>query len=238
MPAILVPRSSLGARASLWMRFISELTLATREIARIRADIAHADTAVISPSSPVQERGAAVRASAYVWLAALLERIVRDALQATLREITLLAVPVKDLRFSLFSLLCDAEFASITDRSRSNSWNQKIAIFLRTAEANPALLAEDILPIDGKTIRGEHFDTIWLVLGLSAPSILSPLHRMALKDLADGRNEVAHGHIDPVTFGRSKATKDMLSIVDRVDELISHLLGSLDAYVDRKKYIR
>ena len=220
------------------MRFTSELMLATRELARIRADIAHADTAVISPSSPVQERGAAVRASAYVWLAALLERITRDALQATLREITQLAVPVKDLRFSLFSLLCDAEFASIADRSRNSSWEQKIAVFLRTAEAKPALLAENILPLDGRTIRSEHFDTIWLVLGIGAPSVPSPLHRIALKDLADGRNEIAHGHIDPVTFGRSKATNDMLGIAKRVEEVIVHLLGSLDAYVDKKLYTR
>ncbi|WP_312566004.1 MAE_28990/MAE_18760 family HEPN-like nuclease [Diaphorobacter sp.] len=220
------------------MRFTTELMLASRELARIRADIAHADTAVISPSSPVQERGAAVRAWAYVWLAALLERIVRDALQATFREITQLAIPVKDLKFSLFSLLCDAEFASIADRSRSNSWEQKIAVFLRTSEAKPALLAENILPLDGRTIRGEHFETIWLVLGLSTPSVPSPLHRIALKDLADGRNEIAHGHMDPVTFGRSKATNDMLGIAKRVEEVIVHLLGSLDAYVDKKQYTR
>ncbi|MCR6666548.1 MAG: MAE_28990/MAE_18760 family HEPN-like nuclease [Methyloversatilis sp.] len=220
------------------MRFTAELTLAARELARIRADITHADAAVISPSSPVQERGAVVRGSSYVWLAALLERIVRDALQATLREISLLSVPFKDLRFSLFSLLCDAEFASIADRSRSGSWEQKIAIFLRTAQADPALLAENILPLDGRTIRGEHFDTIWLVLGLNTPSLPSPLHRIALRDLADGRNEVAHGHIDPVTFGRSKATKDMLRIASRVDEIIMHLLGSLDSYIDKKQYTR
>jgi len=179
-----------------------------------------------------------VRAWAYVWLAALLERIVRDALQATFREITQLAIPVKDLKFSLFSLLCDAEFASIADRSRSNSWEQKIAVFLRTSEAKPALLAENILPLDGRTIRGEHFETIWLVLGLSTPSVPSPLHRIALKDLADGRNEIAHGHMDPVTFGRSKATNDMLGIAKRVEEVIVHLLGSLDAYVDKKQYTR
>lgn len=220
------------------MRFSAELALAVRELARIRADIAHADTAVISSSLSVRERGAAVRASAYVWLAALLERTVRDVLQATLREISLLAVPLKDLRFSLFSLLCEAEFASIADRSRSSSWEQKIAMFLRTAEENPALLAENILPLDGRTIRGEHFDTIWLVLGLGAPSVPSPLHRIALKDLADGRNEVAHGHIDPVTFGRSKATVDVIRITQRVDEVILHLLASLDAYVDKKQYAR
>lgn len=220
------------------MRFAAELTLTAREIARIRADIAHADSAVISPSSPIQERGAAVRASAYVWLAALLERIVRDALQGTLREISLLAVPFKDLKLSLFSLLCDAEFTSISDRGRNTAWEQKITVFLRTVEGSPALLADNVLPLDGRTIRGEHFDTIWLVLGISAPSVPSPLHRIALKDLADGRNEIAHGHIDPVGFGRSKATNDMLRMIKRVDEVILHLLTSLDAYVANKHYSR
>lgn len=220
------------------MRFNAELTLAIREVARIRADIAHADATLISQYSPAQERGAVVRASAYVWLSALLERIVRDALQATLREISLLSVPFKDLRLSLFSLLCEGEFTSIADRSRSNSWEQKITVFLRTAEASPALLASDILPLDGRTIRAEHFDTIWLVLGLSTPSVPSPLHRIALKDLADGRNELAHGHIDPVMFGRSKATSDVLRIIKRVEEIIIHLLTTLDDYVANKEYCR
>lgn len=220
------------------MRFTSELTRTTRELARIRAEIAHADAAVISPYSQVRERGAAIRASAYIWLAALLERIVRESLQSTVREITLLAVPVKDLRLSLLSLLCDAEFASIIDRGRSSSWGQKIALFLRTTESSPALLAENILPLDGRTIRGEHFETIWLVLGLGTPSLPSPLHRIALKDLADGRNEVAHGHVDPVMFGRSKATSDMLNMANHVDEVIVHLLESLDAYVDGRHYTR
>lgn len=220
------------------MRFQPELTFVAREVSRIRSDIAHADASLISSSSPVQERGAAVRASAYVWLAALLERVVRDALQATLQEISLLAVPLHDLRLSLFSLLCDAEFTSIVDRSRSHSWEQKIAVLSRTSEATPALLARNVLPLDGRTIRAEHFDTIWLVLGLGAPSVPSPLHRIALKDLADGRNEIAHGHMDPVMFGRAKATSDVLRIATRVDEVILHLLTSLDAYVDRKMYVR
>ncbi|MBL8280114.1 MAG: hypothetical protein JNL93_25850 [Pelomonas sp.] len=220
------------------MRFSAELALAARELARIRADIAHADTAAISSAATVRDRGAAVRASAYVWLAALLERIVREALQTTLREISLLAVPFKDLRFSLFSLLCEAEFDSIANRKRSSSWEQKIAMFIRTAETSPALLADNVLPLDGRTIRGEHFDTIWLVLGLDLPSIPSPLHRIALRDMADGRNEVAHGHVDPVMFGRSKATSDVLRITERIDEVILHLLGSLDAYVDKRQYAR
>ena len=238
MLEIRAQRNFLGVSLSLKMRFTSQITLAYREIARIKEDIFHADTAAISQYSPIQERGAVTRASAYVLLAALLERIVREALQATLQEITLLCIPVKDLKLSLLSLICDAEFASIADRSRGNAWEQKISIFFQTVEEKPASLADNILPLDGRTIRGAHFDTIWLVLGLDASSIPSPLHRIALKDLADGRNEVAHGHVDPVIFGRSKATKDMLGIIKRVDEVIIHFLNSLDDYIEKKKFAR
>lgn len=94
------------------------------------------------------------------------------------------------------------------------------------------------MPLDGRTIRGEHFDAIWLVLGLTPPSVPSAFHRIALRDLADGRNEIAHGHKDPVMFGRSKATSDMNRMASRVDEVILHLLVSLDAYIDGRQYER
>ena len=51
------------------------------------------------------------------------------------------------------------------------------------------------------------------------------------------RNHAAGG-TRPATFGRSKATNDMFCIAKRVDEVILHLLGSLDAYIDKKQYIR
>lgn len=220
------------------MRFASELSIAAKELSRIRADIAHADVSAISPFTPVQERAAASRAAAYVWLAATLERVVRDALQDTVREISLLGPPLRDLRLSLFSLICESDFYSVSSRNRSNAWGSKIGLFLRTTEATPTTLSEDVLPLDGRTIRAEHFDTIWLVLGIPSASMPTPLHRIALKDLADGRNVVAHGHKDPVSFGRTKVTVDMLRLTTRVDDVITHLLTELDAYIDRRLFLR
>lgn len=220
------------------MRFASELTVADKEIARVRLEVAHADSAVMSPLTPIQERAAASRAAAYVWLAATLERIVRDAIQTTLREISVVSPPLRDLRLSLFALLCEGEFDSISTRSRNKSWEAKINVFQRTMESTPTVLSEAILPLDGRTIRAEHFDTIWLVLGLPNDSTPSPIHRIALRDLADGRNEVAHGHKDPVAFGRRKATTDLLKLAMRIEEVITHLLTGLDAYIDGRLYVR
>lgn len=220
------------------MRYTSELLLADRELARIRSEIMHADAAAISRLTPLQERAAASRAAAYVWLAATLERVVRDALQSTLREITSTAPPLRDLRLSLFALVCEGDFESVSSRNRSNTWETKIALFQKTAEATPAALSEHVLPLDSRTIRAEHFDVIWLVLGISSLSLPSPVHRIALKDLADGRNEVAHGHQDPVSFGRKKVTTDLLRLTKRVDDVITHLLTELDSYLDRRHFIR
>jgi hypothetical protein len=220
------------------MRFEAEIALASRELSRIRADIAHADVTALSALTPVQERAAAMRAASYVWLASTLERVVRDSIQATLREISASSQPLKQLRLSLFSLVCDSEFNSVADRARSNAWQAKIDLLERTVSAAFAELPEEILPLDGRTIRGEHLDTIWLVFGLPNTSPPSPLHRIALKDLADGRNQVAHGNADPVTFGRKKATLDMHRLVERVDDVIAHLLTTLDSYIDKRLYLR
>lgn len=219
------------------MRFATEIALVDKELSRIKAEVAHADAAALSLASPVQERAAASRASAYVWLAAVLERVVRSSIQQALLEISAATPSLKDLRLSLFSLLCDGEFKSISDRAKSHSWAAKIAIFERTIATGAAILSGDVMPLDGKTIRGDHFDTIWLVFGMQSQSLPSPLHRIALKDLADGRNEVAHGHFDPVVFGRRKATRDLLRLIGQVDDVITHLLTSLDGYIDKKQYI-
>jgi|GEM_PF-3444099 len=220
------------------MRYASELMAADKEISRIRSEIAHVDVAVISRLTPVQERAAASKAAIYVWLAAILEKVVRDSLQTTVREITALELPLKELRLSLFSLLCDPDFESVASRSRGGSWPTKIGLFQKTVGEAPAQLSEHILPWDGRTIRAEHLDTIWIVLGISTSSVPSPIHRFALKDLADGRNEVAHGTRDPVSFGRTKVTTDLLRLTSRVDEVITHLLTELDSYVDHRGFTR
>lgn len=219
-------------------RFVPALAHASREVTRIRTEISHADAIALSPSSVVRERAVAHRAAAYVWLAAALESVVRAALQEAAREISSLSIPSKQLRVSLFSLICDAEFASIADRSRQATWDAKTKLLSRVLEDAPAALSEEILPLDGRTIRAEHFDTIWTVLGLAGHSLPSPRHRFALKDLADGRNEVAHGHQDPVSFGRTKATVDMLRLIDRVDDVMTHFLVQLDDYLATKSFAR
>lgn len=220
------------------MRFATELAIANREISRVRIEVAHSDTASLSIATPVRERAALSKASAYIWLAAMLERLARDSLAASFREITTHQPSCRDLKLSLFALLCDGDFESVATKARGSSWERKVSLFEKTFDSSAVFLSDHVLPLDGKTIRAEHLDAIWLVLGIGGDSTPSPLHRIALKELADGRNDVAHGHLDPVLFGRQKATSDLVKMVNRVEDVVIHLLSALDDYIKNKRYVR
>jgi hypothetical protein len=102
----------------------------------------------------------------------------------------------------------------------------------------PAAFNPDTLPLDGRTLRAEHFERIWHVFGIPGPSLPAPKHGMALKDLAEGRNKVAHGTVDPISFGKSKAASDVIQLSYRVDEILVHVLAQLDDYLVQARYAR
>jgi hypothetical protein len=218
--------------------FASFLAAASQETSKIRAELAHVDTITIGAASNVRDRCALAKAFYYVWLEAILEDTVKNSFSALLGELNAAAVPQEKLRTSLFSLLCEPELDSISDRKRHSSWPNRISLFSRLVDKAPATFNQSILPLDNRTLRGEHFDTIWLVLGLPGTSLPSPLHRVALSDLAEGRNDVAHGAVQPIVFGKAKATIDMLNLVGRVEDVVSHYLAALEDYLGKQQFSR
>jgi hypothetical protein len=214
------------------MRFAQEISELDQEFQRIKSDSHFFDSHAITSSAGARERAAAHRSACYVWLAAILERITKNSLQAAFREINARALPLKEIRLSLFSLICEPEISALSAKSRAKSWETRASIFGKAFVDSPAELAEEVLPLDGRTIRPEHFDVIWQVLGLSGESLPSPRHRFALTDLANGRNELAHGETGVVAFGRKKANSDLIRLVQHIDETTVHFLTSLDYYLD------
>lgn len=111
-------------------------------------------------------------------------------------------------------------------------------MFATVMDTAPCAFAVDSLPLDGRTLRANHFETMWAVFGFPRPVLPHPTHSLALADLAQGRNDVAHGLVDPVTFGRGKATPDVAKLIDRIEDVILHLLVTADAYLTSKLYQR
>lgn len=211
---------------------------AIEAVDRISRDILEADVKEIHPSIIVRERAAKVKAWAYVWLAAAVEQYVRGILQFLLDEITGHSPQRDQLRLSLFAIHCGDLLNSLQDVRGLTMWEKRVKLLNLIADSQPATFDSAVLPLDGRTIRPEHFDIIWQVFGFNGHSLPTGRHRAALNDLADGRNEVAHGRTDPVTFGRRKVFQDLVSLLRQIEDIIQHLATSADAYLTARAFHR
>lgn len=178
------------------------------------------------------------RAWAYVALGAALEEFVRAFVDELTGHINSANVMVSDLQLGVVSMLRAAEFESVADRRRQEMWDRRADILKSAAQTTVASLKAGVRPLDGRTIRKAHLDSIWAVYGFPGAPLPSPLHGLALRDLGDGRNEVAHGDADPVAFGARKTYVDVLRRIEQVEDIAIHLAGAGESYIVRGEYMR
>ena len=188
-----------------------------------------------------REQAARARSAAYVFMSAAIERCVKDVLVAVLREINAQGVPFKDIRTSLFALLSSGhiDFIRASGKSRTlERHTRAVAMFSQVVDAGNCAFSLEVLPVDGRTFRATHLQAIWTVFGFNGVPVPNPTHALALQDLATGRNEVAHGTVDPVTFGRGKATADVAKLIDRIEDVVLHFVSTADNYTSGAHYLR
>ena len=215
--------------------FLPIVSAAADCFGRIKAELAIEDT---RPRHEVVKAFGGNRAWAYVKAAAVLERVVRDTLAELMRELNRSATPVDGLRVSLRGLLAEPELKSLRDlRAYEKVWRKRCELFRVAGATTPALFGVEVLPLDGRTLRPKHFDVVWEVFGLDGPSLPSPMHKLALTELADFRNDLAHGNVDPDDVQRMKTFADVTRMVGYTEEIAEHLLVSVEQYVNTRAYL-
>jgi hypothetical protein len=117
-------------------------------------------------------------------------------------------------------------------------WAKRAALFSAVSTADVCDLSLDSLPMDGRTLRPTHFDTIWHVFGLNGDSTPSPRHRLALTDLADARNDLAHGERSPNEVAGRKSVDDTIRPLGTVEEVVLHVWDALTECLGTAAYRR
>jgi hypothetical protein len=160
------------------------------------------------------------------------------ALSAVVDEINSRNLQVSDLRLSLFAMLCAPDFDSLQAVRGLKQWNRRVGVLDRVSHATQCFLSTEHLPLDGRTIRPEHFTTVWGVFGFSGPPLPGPRHVLALRDVADSRNAVAHGSEEPQAVAGQMSVSDTIQLLTRVEEVILHLYYAAVDYLDNSRYMR
>lgn len=204
----------------------------------IRQCLAKIDTEILAADATRRGRLAIEKSGIYIWLASALESFVSQYLSELLSAINKLALPKSSLRGSLFSMLAAPQLDRLRDIRRLKMWQERAALFPHVLDTATAALQSNYLPLDGRTLKPEHFETVWLVFALPAPSLPGPLHKLALTDLGEWRNRLAHGEEDPVRFGRHKTVCELRRTVQMVEDIAEHLFLAGDQYMSAKGYLR
>lgn len=166
---------------------------------------------------------AGVKASVYVWLAACLERFLKNFLALLLRDITAATPLYAELKPELLSISGGSVFDSLYHTHKLRKWKARTAVLRQVMEPVEAVFSSTHIPVDGRTIEPEHLEVAWLVYGLPGSPFPGILQKMALVDLSRGRNEVAHGEVRPEQLGRSKTFADLWRLVMHVEDVVQHV---------------
>lgn len=221
------------------MSYNDILDEALNELRAIVQSLLWAEVNILA-SSPIQKRSAQlITSSSYVLIAAATENFFRRTLSTLAKDITASGVQKRDIKSSLHSIFGDHHLVSFRDlRDYQKSWEKRIELFELPSSTDLLNASPPELPLDGKTIRPIHLEIIWRVFALPNDPFPNLQCRAALVDVADGRNEVAHGHISVSTFAMKKGTKDTIKKISRIEELLTHTSLQVMAYIASNGYLK
>ncbi|MEU8804911.1 MAE_28990/MAE_18760 family HEPN-like nuclease [Spirillospora sp. NPDC048819] len=184
------------------------------------------------------------RALAVVCTMAELEAFTKFLIQETHRELNDSGLTVSSLRASLRQLAAHTTFESLRDLSdHSKLWERRkyattlelcrdpIDLPLERKHAQP--------PLDGRTLRPEHFNRIWEIYGLSGEAFPVAAWSASLQKLALFRNDVAHGNISymEVFQQAGRSVSDVERYVNDINEFVIYLATSWVDYLEAQDYL-
>lgn len=205
---------------------------------RVKAELVRADVEAVSGPA-ARERSARIVSSAYVWMAALLENFVNVTLQLAMEELNALFLQAGQCKVPILSVGAHRIFESAKSVTEyEKRWERRLEILELVNSSDILYCDVGAEPLNGKTIRAKHFDIIWKVFALTPPALPELRMRLALENLANGRNEVAHGNELPEVFGRSKTVSDTIRLTETLEEIVLFVDAKFQGYFANAEYRR
>lgn len=175
---------------------------------------------------------------AYVHISSTLESFHNELIQLLIASIANSGIVLKDVRRSLLGLLLHP---GITGSAAGNSLKvhrKRASLFLDAESARKCTFTDGARPTDDRTIKSEHYETLWEIFGLPGSPMPSVTHSAVLNEIAEYRNKLVHGRMPYLVFPKQKNLTDVLKAIDRIDEILAYVCTAADSYISATGYRR
>ncbi|URN12401.1 HEPN domain-containing protein [Streptomyces radiopugnans] len=184
------------------------------------------------------------RALSVICTMAELEACTKLIVQETHAELNNSGLTVSELRPSLRQLAAHATFESLRNLSdHSKLWEKRKYATTLDSCGDPVALPIEVRhaqpPLDGKTLKPEHFNRIWEIYGLPGTSFPAATWAASLQKMALFRNDVAHGNISYVEIFQQagRSVSDVERYVNDINEFAIHLVTTWVSYLQNQGYL-
>ncbi|MFF7953799.1 HEPN domain-containing protein [Streptomyces griseorubiginosus] len=184
------------------------------------------------------------RALAIICTMAELESLVKTCLQRTHEELNSAGIRTMALIPSVRQVVAHTAFESLrTLQDHSKMWERRS--FTTTLDANVEVASFPIErshpqpPLDGKTLKPEHFFRLWQIYQLPGSPFPNPRWPGALQKLALARNDLAHGNLPyhEIFQQAGRAVPNIESYVNDVSDFAAHFVATWNTYLENEAYI-
>lgn len=189
-------------------------------------------------SRPVYRREAPIaKGLFFVHLYGAFEFTVSTLVQRTIEEINAMNYLVSDCKPIIWSLVLDAECNALADVRRNRMWDKRADLFERIGTSVPLQISISLMPTDGRIFGNSQLESIWRSFSVQDPVHPRPSLRGRLEELVESRNAIAHGRESPAKVGARFTWMELEVRLHDLDELCTHLIVSLDSYLQGKHFL-
>ena len=179
-----------------------------------------------------------LRGVVYVLLYGAVEYSVSNAVQTVLRFISESDASYSELRQSVYAIALDAHFTSLAFVGSEKKWAKRLELLEHQTSASICRIRDDLLTDQLQNVRISTLRSLFGALGLNGDVVSHPSFLGYINDIADRRNELAHGELSPADVGGRKTNDDVERALSAVDDTVSYLLDRFENYCRQREFIQ
>lgn len=183
----------------------------------VKDSLVHLDALALN--SRYHEHVKISKALAHVWMSAAMESFWVNFLGELCARVSAAPMLKRRRYAAAMGVFYFDSLISMGDGRKLKRWN-KVADFFHALPTKS--IPSTAIPYDGRTVRPDHFDLAWKVFSLPGSQFPSPIHKQVLNTLADRRNEIAHGEVDPKFVGGQVSVLDVLNVILKLEDIVEN----------------
>ncbi|MBU9229665.1 hypothetical protein KTD22_23880 [Burkholderia multivorans] len=177
----------------------------------------------------------------YVHLYGAFEKSINEAVSSFLRAVADLQLQTLHVAPSFLPLALDGRFKSLHSTPGESNWKKRVLFVGAMLADNPCSINDAIFSDQLQNVWPATLRDISSYMGIDEP-VFDSTHVLAMNEVVEKRNQVAHGRISPLKVGaniRANNLEDRFNSIESVlSEFILHLENSFDSLCYIKQEFR